>query len=121
MHPEQTLLHSFLSLPFINIFNVKKWKTYNYMLLVVVLMFQFAIASMFAVILDYINDLWRFRRGISYSDWNVEKYRTHFQTEEDQDNLSALTTAAAVLGFVIGCSFTSTVLIWRLIEDIPSD
>ena len=107
---------------FINTFYEKKCRTYNYMLVVIILMFQFAIASMFAVILDYIEDSNRFtiggRRG-RHADWDVDRYRTYFQTKEDQDHLSALTAAAAVLGFVIGVTFTLTVLIWRLIEDIP--
>ena len=66
---------------FINTFNEKKCRTYNYMLVVIILMFQFAIASMFAVILDYIEDSNRFtiggRRG-RHADWDVDRYRTYY-------------------------------------------
>ena len=99
---------------FIN--NVCKYpyKKFNFYVLVLVVAMQFVIPSIFAVMLEYIED--QSRSGI----YRNSIYDT-FMTVEQQDTLVALTTAAIVVGFV-GCfGVTAGLFIWAMIEGMPED
>ena len=90
------------------------YKKFNFYVLVLVVAMQFVIPSIFAVMLEYIEDKARsriYRNTIYYT----------FMTVEEQDTLVALTTAAIVVGFVVSFGVTVGLFVWAMIEGIPED